>query len=159
MLDQLTRGIRRAEEGIIALLMAETIVVGIMQVAARYVFHSSLPWSEELLRFSFIWMTFLAASVGVAEKAHVSVSVLVDRLPKKAELLVNIIASIISAAFCAAIAYFGYGLLALQAETQQLSPAMEIPMWGPYLAVVVGSFSMAVRFLLQAAPLLRSLIG
>lgn len=159
MLEQLTRQVRRVEEGIIGLLMAETIVVGIMQVAARYVFHSSLPWSEELLRFSFIWISFLAASVGVAEKAHVSVSVLVDRLPKKAGLLVNITASIISGAFCAAIAYYGYGLVALQAETQQLSAAMEIPMWLPYLAVVVGNLSMAVRFLLQATLVSRSLIG
>jgi len=156
MFFQIVRTIKRAEKGIIVLLVGETVVVGIMQVTARYVFQSSLSWSEELLRFSFIWVTFLAASVGVSEKVHVSVSVLVDRLSQKVGLLVNIVASIVSAIFCAVVAYFGYVLVVIQIETQQISPAMEIPMWVPYLGVVVGNLLMTVRFLLQVFSMLRS---
>lgn len=140
------KAIRKIEEAIIIVLMAEALVVGVWQVAARYAFHAPLPWSEEMLRFSFEWITFLAASIGVSEKAHVSVSVVVDALPRPLRGLANFVALLISAAFCGAVAVYGFELVKVQLETVQLSPAMEIPMWIPYLAVVAGSATMALRF-------------
>lgn len=144
------------EEKTIGLLMATAIVVGFMQVAARFIFHSSLPWSEEFLRFVFIWVTFIAASLAIREKAHVSVSVLVDKLPKGLRLVVAALGILFSIGFCVTITYCGTNLVKMQVNTNQLSTAMEIPMWVPYLGVVVGSLMMAIRFVQDLVDLFVS---
>ncbi len=68
---------------IIAALLAETIFVGAWQVLARFVFHSSLSWSEELLRFSFVWVTFLGSAVGLSQGSHMNVQAFTNMMPKK----------------------------------------------------------------------------
>ncbi|MEW6662501.1 MAG: TRAP transporter small permease [Bacillota bacterium] len=146
--------LKKLEERFIAFLITVAIVVGFMQVTSRFIFKSSLPWSEELLRFVFIWVTFLGASVAVREKAHVSVSVLLHKLPvpfQKAGIVAGLLFSI---GFCGAIVYYGMQIITVQVLTNQLSTAMEIPMWLPYLGVVVGSFMMAIRFLQNLISLL-----
>ena len=137
------------EEKLIAIIMAETIVVGFMQVFYRFILKSSLSWSEELLRFSFEWVVFLAASIAVRENGHVSVSVLVDLLPKTIRRVIAIAGSILCVGFCLAITYYGIDLVKMQIATNQRSTAMEIPMWIPYMGLVAGSFMMAYRFLEQ----------
>ncbi|QNB46345.1 TRAP transporter small permease subunit [Thermanaerosceptrum fracticalcis] len=139
--------VAKLEEKIIGILMAIALVVGFMQVAARFVFKSSLPWSEELLRFVFEWVTFLAASIAVREKAHVSVSVVVEKLPKPIRRGVGVMGILLSIGFCLAITYYGLQLVKVQFETNQISTAMELPMWIPYLGLVVGSLMMAIRFI------------
>ncbi|MDK2822016.1 MAG: C4-dicarboxylate transporter, DctQ subunit [Clostridia bacterium] len=136
----------KLEEKIIALFMLVAIIVGFMQVSSRFIFKSSLPWSEELLRFIFQWVTFLAASVAVREKAHVSVTFLIDKLPRNANKLITLLGILLSIGFCLAITYFGIQLVKVQIETEQISTAMQLPMWIPYSGVVVGSFMMAFRF-------------
>ena len=144
------------EEKIIVLIMAEVIVVGFLQVFFRYVVRSSLSWSEELLRFSFEWVVFLAASVGVREKVHVSVSVFVEFLPKPLQWIIAVIVSLVCAGFCVAMAYFGMEFVNMQVLTNQRSPAIDIPMWIPYLGVAVGCGMMGYRFLEEMVHVFRA---
>ena len=43
---------------LIILLVIMTGVMGI-QIVSRYVFQNSLTWSEELVRYMFVWSAFL----------------------------------------------------------------------------------------------------
>ena len=51
---------------LLIIILSAMLVVGTMQVIWRYVLEESLSWSEELMRFLYVWATMLG--VGAAQK-------------------------------------------------------------------------------------------
>ena len=43
---------------LVVLLICMTLILG-LQIVSRYVFRNSLSWSEELVRYMFVWSTFI----------------------------------------------------------------------------------------------------
>ncbi|WP_299867267.1 TRAP transporter small permease subunit [uncultured Hoeflea sp.] len=70
--------LRRAIDGAAALLIFLVTVLGIGQVISRYVFNSSLVWSEELIRLLYVWLVLIAASTA----PHMKISFLEGMLPR-----------------------------------------------------------------------------
>ena len=62
------RYIRLGLRWAIILLMISMTVIVFLQVVFRYIWDAPLGWSEEVSRFLFVWVTFLAAAnlVGLA---------------------------------------------------------------------------------------------
>ncbi len=75
-------------DGVVAVLLAATLILSFVQVVARYVFLLSTPWSEELARLFFVWGVFLGAAVGVKRNLHTRVDFVFQRLPARAAALV-----------------------------------------------------------------------
>ena len=61
-------------------LVITVAVVVLLQVLMRYLFAYPNPWSEEVSRFCFIWMSLLGASLAVEHRAHFGF----DQVTKKA---------------------------------------------------------------------------
>ena len=51
---------KNLERWVMFLLLAGMRLVLGIQIFCRFVLNNSLPWSEELARFMFIWSTFLS---------------------------------------------------------------------------------------------------
>ena len=49
---------------------------------ARYVFGQAVSWTEEVPRYLLVWISFLAAAVGVLQREHVGFDVLFNALPE-----------------------------------------------------------------------------
>ena len=49
---------------------AVLVVVGFAQVLFRFVFESPLSWSEELIRYVFVWSVFLTAAIAFRLDLH-----------------------------------------------------------------------------------------
>jgi TRAP-type C4-dicarboxylate transport system permease small subunit len=64
---------------LIAILAIMTGIV-VTSVFFRYVLNDALPWSEEIAKFFMVWLTFLAAPVGLSRGAHVAIEALSARL-------------------------------------------------------------------------------
>lgn len=64
-----------------ALLLAIMVVLVFTNVVLRYAFNGGITLSEELSRWSMVWMTFLASIVAVYEKGHLNVDSLTRHLP------------------------------------------------------------------------------
>ena len=126
------------------ILFAVMLTVLTMQVAARFV-QGSLAWSEELSRYVMIWMTYIGAAVAMREGKLISLSVMVHllRLSESAIRVVNVIATVISCAFCALIVYLSTEFLGV--VVNQSSPAMGLTMAVPYAAIPVGCLMMFVN--------------
>jgi TRAP-type C4-dicarboxylate transport system permease small subunit len=78
----------RILDGVVALLLAATVLLSFVQVIARYVLLISTPWTEELARLFFVWAVFLGAAIGVKRNLHTRVDFLFVRLqPRVAVLL------------------------------------------------------------------------
>jgi TRAP-type C4-dicarboxylate transport system permease small subunit len=69
-------------DNVLAGILGIIVSVMIAQVFFRYILNNSLVWSEELVRFLFIWMTFLGAAINIRDKWHIGVEYLLTLLPK-----------------------------------------------------------------------------
>ena len=56
-------------------------VLIIVLVILRYVFNSSVPGGNELLRFAFIYTTFIGAAVLVGRREHIAIHIVVKKFP------------------------------------------------------------------------------
>nr|WP_072514111.1 TRAP transporter small permease [Ndongobacter massiliensis] len=141
------RWLDKLEEGILILMMAIMTIAIVTQVVSRVVFHNSLAWTEEIARYILVWVTFVGASLGVRKGAHIGVEAFTGKLPARTQKTVQRVMYLICTFFCLVTSLSSIRILLLQAKTGQVSAAVQIPMWLPYLGVTVGVFMMAVRFL------------
>lgn len=65
---------------VVACLTAMVILV-FGNVVLRYGFNSGITVSEELSRWSFVWLTFTGAIIAMREHTHLGMDTLVSRLP------------------------------------------------------------------------------
>ena len=133
----------KVEYFLVAVMIAVMAIVNFLQVVFRYVIEGSLPWSEELLRFLFVWTTFLGAGIGVRKGAHLGLTIIVNNLPPKLKKFVVFINYLICIAFSAIIGMLGLSVVSMQAEFNVRSSAMVLPMYWISLAIPV-SFALII---------------
>lgn len=136
------------------LLAALTIAIFI-QVLFRFVIDLPLAWSEELSRYSFIWLTMLVAPICIRLKANISTGTL-GLLPRRAALIVELLGYLLAFAFIAVLLIWGTALMNL--VRFQHSPAMGIPMNLVYAAVPVGATLMMVEIVALITATIRKLM-
>lgn len=132
----------------------------IFQVVMRYVFNSPLTWSEELSRFAFVWFVYVSASYAVRYQRHVKFNIFVDLTRKFspfASLIIKFIALLFWIGFLIYLDYYSIQLVIDQFNTQQLSPANQIPMYLIYLGLPLGSFLMTFRVIQHIAGLIKEM--
>lgn len=110
--------------------------VVLLGVLFRYVLKAPLPWSEELARYLMIWGASLGASIAYRQGTHIAVTVLVDKARGPVGKALTGIAQILVVVFMTMITFQGF--LLVSKLSGQTSPAMEIPMAWPYLAIPIG---------------------
>ena len=148
MIHALNKFIDWVENILVVTLMLVATVVAIAQVVARYVFNNSLYWSEELILYSLIVMSFVAASMGVRYAAHISVEMLYAFAGPRLSRFLKYVATILGVIFAATLVYYGARLFINTSNMGQLSPAMQVPVAYIYLAIPVAGAFMLVRYLL-----------
>jgi TRAP-type C4-dicarboxylate transport system permease small subunit len=147
--------LNKLEEGIIWIIMLEMALLSFSQVVMRYVFHTAFSWSEEVLRYQMVFITFFGASLGVKYDAHISVKALQMSLPDRFSYCLRLAILVISCAFSFVLCYYSTLLTLNVRNFGQLTPALGIPSFIPYLSIPVGSFLMGVRFGIQFFSVLR----
>ena len=147
------------EEWIIASLMGMATVVIFVAVVHRYLSGLPIPgvqdalikinmsWAQELCIYMFVWMAKFGAAYGVRTGIHVGVDVLVNKLNPQWRNRFIVFGLLAGASFTAIVGTLGANFVWQMHGTGQTSADMELPMWAVYLAVPLGSYLMAFRFL------------
>ncbi|WP_276881859.1 TRAP transporter small permease [Anaerococcus tetradius] len=81
---------------LLGIMMGIMVVFVFLNVVLRFVFNTGLAFSEEVSRYTFVFMTFIGAIVAMRESEHLSVDMLVKRFPKKGQIISSIIVNVIS---------------------------------------------------------------
>ncbi len=137
------------EEYVLVASLIFTLALLFMQVVMRYVFQSSLSWSEELARYIFLWQIWLGTGLAVKHKKHIRVDVLMNYLSPAKQRILNDFVVVVWIGFIAYLAYVSFDLTARQFMLNQLSPALQVPMWLAYGSVPVGCSFMIFRLIQQ----------
>jgi C4-dicarboxylate transporter DctQ subunit len=159
MLKLLNTILNRLEEIIVATLMALATVIIFVSVGHRYLAGYSIPylqdwllsldlsWAQELCIYMFVWMAKFGAAYGVRTGIHVGVDVLINSLKEHVRYWFVLFGMLSGALFTACIGTMGAKFVWGLAQTDQVSPDLEIPIWIVYLAIPLGSYLMCFRFL------------
>ncbi len=149
--------INRVVELVVIIQFAVLVIVVTAAVFARYVLNDSIVWAEELARYLFVWVSFLGGGLGVGTNIHVGVDSLVELMPRRPKLLVQITMELMIVAFTAVLIWVGAQFAAFGMKADAL--LLPIPMGYVYLAVPVGGFVMLINVLVHLHRHVRALAG
>ena len=126
----------RALKVLLTVMAIAMIVIGFMQVFFRFVLKSPLTWSEEMIRYIFVWTTFLGVPVGVARNGHASFDILQKKVPEKHQRGYQTLLLVLAGIMFVALVVLGIPFA--QKNATQMTPAMHIPYAYVIAAVPTG---------------------
>lgn len=85
----------QALKAIIAALLALMVVMVFGNVVLRYGFNSGITVSEELARWSFVWLVFLGAIVALREHQHLGMDFIVRALPRAGRIACHVVSHVL----------------------------------------------------------------
>lgn len=133
------------EEYVLVYSLMVSVALVFLQVVMRRVFNNSLSWSEELARYLYVWQTWLGVSYAARNGTHLRITMLKDRLPAKAQQILEILVVLVWMGFGIFVIYQGMGVVNTIASFGQKSSALKIPMQFCYMSIPVGMFLMCIR--------------
>lgn len=134
--DKLDRAVGGLVETVSALLVLVEIIILGAGVAARYVFHAPLVWSDELASILFLWLSMLGAVVALRRGEHMRMTGLVSRVGPQTRLLLEAVAITASIAFLLMI--IPHAIEYAEEEMFIVTPALEITNAWRAAAIPVG---------------------
>lgn len=141
--------INRFEEGFLVLTLVIMVILISIQITGRYVFQSAPSWTEEATRYIHIFQVWVGAGYAVKLREHIKVTAFIDLFTGTIKKILDMISVIIWFILMLLVAIFGTQLVMSTLQYDQLSPAIQIPFWIPYIAVPIGATSMVIRLSLQ----------
>ncbi len=136
----------------VVLLVIMSVLV-IVNVALRFIFNSSIVFSEEISRFLFIWVVYIGAIIAVRDDSHIYVDFLRKKLPAWMQFLLKVVCEIAMIIGCT---LFFLGSIDLtEVNITDHSPVAGISLGYVYSAGLVGSFGMIVMLCIRLVRLFR----
>lgn len=108
---------------------------------------SAAIWTEELARFIFIWISYLAISPAIKNRSNIRVDIVYDRLPARFQAISWIVVDLCCLALIGTVVVMGTNHLAMLRQYPQVAPATQMPYFIPYLILPLGFGLMAIRLL------------
>ncbi len=167
LLDKILGSINRS---IAAFGIAAGVAMAFINVVARYGFNSSITWASELTNYFFIWSAFFGAAYCFKKDAHISVTILMERLPAPIMKALMILSHILVVIYLAAVAYYGYKYLLLEIDMEEVSVDLvvpqiswlgmsddwAVPMWIPYSVIPLAFASAAIRVFEKLVEIIKT---
>lgn len=144
-LRTLNRVLVTLETWALGFLLIAVCDVILLQVLMRYLFAYPNPWSEEVSRFCFIWLSLLGASLAVARRSHFRFDQVTERLPPRAKKAVETCAGAVVLLF--ALLLIGTGIALMDLTLGERSAALNLPLALVYAAAPASGVLMAIHLL------------
>lgn len=104
-------------------------------------------WTEELSRYIFIWISYLAVPVAIRKRASIRVDIIYDHLPERWKNISWIVVETLFFCLTAVIAWYGWGQIERLMAFPQKTTALRIPYLIPYLILPFGFGLMCLRLI------------
>ncbi len=117
-------------------------VIVVAAVVARYGFDRAVSWTEEVPRYLLIWISFLAAAVGVLRRDHVGFDVLFNALPGRLRRVLGVLLGLMILGFGWIV--FRYGITFVEDFGSDLMETIPFTNYWYYPAMPVSGFLIMV---------------
>ena len=122
------------------------------QVFSRYVLNDPSSWTDELARYTMVWLGLLGASYLFGIKGHLAITLLDSYLKGKSNIALQLLVNGISFTFVS-LAMLKGGLSLMGRTTQQLSPALQLPMSTVYSILPISAVIILIYLALNTLEL------
>ena len=102
-------------------------------------------WTEESARYIFIWVSYLAIPLAIRQRTNIRVDVLYDRLSERIQAASWIVVDLSLLLLSLFMLREGASYVQMQIDMPQMTAALRIPYFIPYLILPVGFGLMALR--------------
>ena len=116
----------------VALLFAFMSFLAIYQVFMRYILKHPPTMSEDILSYSFVWISLLATALVFGEREHMNLTFFLDKFSPIAKLFLSVLSEILVMATAFVVLLTG-GMSFLNVGAIQVSPTLGITMDMVYL--------------------------
>jgi TRAP-type C4-dicarboxylate transport system permease small subunit len=142
---QLLRAIGTVERVLGVLLIANIVVNIGAQVFSRYLLGQPLVWVEELAVYSFIWATFIGASLGLKELRHIRIESFVGRLAPRPQHLMRALAWLVVLLLMGVLMVQAHKVMGIEGRSRSISLPVAVPRsWFYSIPLLVGCASMSL---------------
>ena len=121
------------------------VLLAFTNVVLRYFFEMSITWAGELTNYLFMWSALFGAAYGFKKGVHISVTMLLEKLPPFLAKAILMCAHAFSAAYLLLMSYLGYELIIMLVDFGEMSIDLKIPMWIPHLVLPFAFLGAAFR--------------
>ena len=146
--SRLERTIEQIETAIIAVLVLAMVVLAGAQILLRNLFETGFAWADPLLRAMVLWAAMLGALAAARDDKHIGLDLLTHFLHGRSRRIARTIALLFAASMCAAMAWYGGKLVAVDFDGG--APVGAIPGWVVELILPVGFTLLALRLAWRA---------
>ena len=116
-----------------AILLILVLALTCLQVVARYLLGTSMPWTGELTRLCFVWLVLIAA----ARTSHMTIDLLPSSLPPgRAQRALALAATLVGVLTLVVLIRYTFGLLNIVAHDK--FTALGISVQYLYWSVIIG---------------------
>jgi C4-dicarboxylate transporter DctQ subunit len=134
------------EEYLCCVLFMGMLGLAFTNVVFRYLLSASISFTEEIICAGFVLLCMLGTAIVAKNQAHLSVSVLVERMSERNRNIFALIANILSIIFCLILIDTGLDMTIRQYQVKQITIALQWPEWIYGACLPFGATMMAIRF-------------
>ena len=134
-------------EWLMAIFLFSTFAVCAAQVFARFFLNSSIKWSDEVCRFTFILCMLLGGIINSRDNGHTAVDIILNMVHGRSKFIYVTFVRIVSIFCCIAFAWAG--LMWVEKSQTQVSAILKIPMWYLYFFTVISGVFMSINTLVN----------
>ena len=134
--------LEKIEKVVLTVSVPAMVLIMFYQVVMRYVFHNSPAWSEELVRYLFIFNVMLAAAIAARHNSHLQIDILINTFNEKTKKIFTIGATTVGVVFL--VYLFILSLDLVRSGAPNTSASLGIPMSIPYTCVPIGTALMVL---------------
>jgi TRAP-type C4-dicarboxylate transport system permease small subunit len=123
----------------------------LFEIFMRQVFNRPQPGIDDISTVFMLYITVLPSAWLLRRGRHVIVDIVVQQINKKTRNFINITISIVFAAVCLVVAYYG-GVATLRFFWRgfEISGNIQVKMWFVIWVIPVGFFLLAIQFVREA---------
>ncbi len=138
-IDTIFFKINKVLEFLLVLIFALLVLDVLWQVFSRYVLNTSFSFTEELARFSLIWLSILGAAYLNAKREHLSMDFFYKKLPiDKQKKVLYLIEFCVLLFALVVMVIGGFNLVFTTLHLEQLSGTLRVPLGYIYAVLPVS---------------------
>lgn len=132
----------KTADHVIGWLLVISVLINITQVFTRYVMNAPLFWTDEMIRYTTVWLTFVGASAASLYGDHMDMNLFLGVQNKRFQAWHQAFLHTLILGFSILIAWEGGRFCLLNG--MQTAPATGLPMLAVYGAIFLGGIMLAL---------------
>lgn len=125
------------------------IMIGLAfaNVIGRYVLHSSISFTEEIVCALFVLLSMMGTSIAIKKRSHLGLSAITDMLPVKTQKIFAVSSNLLGAGISGLLLKLSADMVQTQIKLETITATLQWPAWIYGMFLPVGAAFMTIRFL------------